>query len=211
MSRVEQFLAYADPGSGLLIWQGLLAAFFGSLFYLRRILRRLKKGANTRAEQRGSAFGTAPRRNLERIFSIQQERVVNRDNTVQIGNQVLQIDQTRWRATLAGCKVIVYEHLDGTVSIGLGPHTVARFAADGASRGARPCSAGDCDLTDTAIENANTAAKPATHFFIVLLLGPSSLAELNNPVHGKAYITFTKALQFSGGVGSIGDPCAACN
>jgi len=84
------------------------------------------------AEQRGSAFGTAPRRNLERIFSIQQERVVNRDNTVQIGNQVLQIDQTRWRATLAGCKVIVYEHLDGTVSIGLGPHTVARFAADGA-------------------------------------------------------------------------------
>jgi transposase len=84
------------------------------------------------AEQRGSAFGTAPRRNLERIFSIQQERVVNQDNTVQIGNQVLQIDQTRWRATLAGCKVIVYEHLDGTVSIGLGPHTVARFAADGA-------------------------------------------------------------------------------
>jgi hypothetical protein len=53
MSRVEQFLAYADPGSGLLIWQGLLAAFFGSLFYLRRILRRLKKGANTRAEERG--------------------------------------------------------------------------------------------------------------------------------------------------------------
>jgi hypothetical protein len=47
---------------------------------------------------------------------------------------VLQIDQTPWRATLAGCKVIVYEHLDGTVSIGLGPHTVARFAADGASK-----------------------------------------------------------------------------
>jgi len=53
MSRVGQLLAYADPGSGLLIWQGLLAAFFGCLFYLRRILKRLKKRANTRAEERG--------------------------------------------------------------------------------------------------------------------------------------------------------------
>ena len=48
------------------------------------------------AEQRGSAFGTAPRRDLERIFSIQHERIVKRDNTVQIGNQVLQIDQGKW-------------------------------------------------------------------------------------------------------------------
>jgi hypothetical protein len=68
-------------------------------------------------------------------------------------------------------------------------------------------------VTETAIENANTAARPAIHFFIVILLGQSSLAELNNPVHGKAYITFTKALQFSGG----GEPGleslwnAACN
>jgi hypothetical protein len=48
-----QLLAYVDPGPGLLIWQGLLAAFFGSLFYLHRILRRLKKRANTRAEEGG--------------------------------------------------------------------------------------------------------------------------------------------------------------
>jgi transposase len=82
------------------------------------------------AEQRGSAFAVAPRRNLDRIFAIQQERVVNRDNTVQIDNQVLQIAQTRLRATLAGCRVMVYEHLDGTTSIGYGPHVVARFAAD---------------------------------------------------------------------------------
>ena len=29
--------AYVDPGSGVLLWQGLLAAMFGSLFYARRL------------------------------------------------------------------------------------------------------------------------------------------------------------------------------
>jgi transposase len=82
-------------------------------------------------EQRGSAFVPVPRRNLDRIFALQQERVVNRDNTVQIDNRILQIAQTRLRTTLAGCRVIIYEHLDGTTSIGYGPHVVARFAADG--------------------------------------------------------------------------------
>jgi hypothetical protein len=30
--------AYADPGSGTLIWQILLAASFGVMFYLRRMI-----------------------------------------------------------------------------------------------------------------------------------------------------------------------------
>ena len=34
--------AYVDPGSGALIWQGLLAAAVGSAFYFRRFLARLK-------------------------------------------------------------------------------------------------------------------------------------------------------------------------
>jgi hypothetical protein len=71
------------------------------------------------------------RSRLERIFSVQQERVVNRDNTVQIGNRVLQIQKTPWRDTLAGSRVVVYEHLDGTLSVGYGPHTVGRFNAEG--------------------------------------------------------------------------------
>jgi len=29
--------AYVDPGTGSLIWQFILAAFFGMLFYLRKI------------------------------------------------------------------------------------------------------------------------------------------------------------------------------
>jgi hypothetical protein len=81
--------------------------------------------------QRGSAFLSCPRRDLERIFAIQHERVVSRDNTVAVENRCLQIDKTPWRATLAGCRVIVYEHLDGTLSIGYGPHTVGRYTAAG--------------------------------------------------------------------------------
>jgi hypothetical protein len=59
------------------------------------------------AAQPGSAFLRLPGQDLERIFSVQQERVVNRDNTVQIGNRILQIQKTPWRDTLAGCRVLV--------------------------------------------------------------------------------------------------------
>ncbi|PYX24470.1 MAG: hypothetical protein DMG82_08330, partial [Acidobacteria bacterium] len=39
-------------------------------------------------------------RDLERIFSLQFERAVNRDNTVSFQNLSLQIERVRWRATL---------------------------------------------------------------------------------------------------------------
>lgn len=42
-----QVYAYTDPGSGTLIWQILLAASFGVMFYLRRIIgwfRGLRSG-----------------------------------------------------------------------------------------------------------------------------------------------------------------------
>jgi hypothetical protein len=31
------YFFYADPGSGTLVWQLLLAAFFGGMFYFRRL------------------------------------------------------------------------------------------------------------------------------------------------------------------------------
>jgi hypothetical protein len=83
------------------------------------------------AAQPGSAFVPADRRRLPYVFSIQHERVVNQDNTIRTDNRILQIDQCPWRATLAGCRVIVYEHLDGTLSVGYGPHLVGRYTAEG--------------------------------------------------------------------------------
>lgn len=44
---IQPLQAYVDPGSGALIWQTVLAAGFGLLFYIRRIIgwcRKLWKG-----------------------------------------------------------------------------------------------------------------------------------------------------------------------
>jgi hypothetical protein len=82
------------------------------------------------AAQKGSAFVRARRKDLDWVFSVQHERTVNNDNTLTLENRVFQLDQTRWRNTLAGQTVIVHEHLDGRVSIRYGPHVIAQYAAE---------------------------------------------------------------------------------
>ena len=46
-----RLLAYADPGSGILIWQMLLAGIAGALFYLRRLLRGWRDRAEKKTPQ----------------------------------------------------------------------------------------------------------------------------------------------------------------
>jgi transposase len=82
--------------------------------------------------QRGTAFVPCRSRDLERIFSLQFERSVNRDNTVSFQNLSLQIERVRWRATLAGCQVMVHQHLNGTLSLTHGPHCLGHYDAGGA-------------------------------------------------------------------------------
>jgi transposase len=79
----------------------------------------------------GMAFVACTRTDLDRIFCLQHERVVARDNTVSFARLTLQIERQRWRGTLAGCRVIVYEHLDGRLSLGYGMHEVGRYSSDG--------------------------------------------------------------------------------
>jgi transposase len=86
-----------------------------------------------KAAQKGTAFVRLHRRDLDWIFSVQHERRVNNDNTVVIGNRVLQLEKTRWKDTLAGQTVMVHEHLDGRVSIRYGPQLIAEYAGDGSS------------------------------------------------------------------------------
>jgi transposase len=83
------------------------------------------------AAQPGHAFIPVGGKNLDLVFSLQHQRTVNQDNTVQIGPCILQIEKSNWRATLAGCRVTVYQHLDGTWSIGYGPHVVGRYSREG--------------------------------------------------------------------------------
>src|SRR5947209_2512816 len=82
------------------------------------------------ATEKGSAFVRARRKDLDWIFSLQHERTVNQDNTISLENRVFQLEQTRWRHTLAGQTVVVHEHLDGRVSIRYGPHVIAQYADD---------------------------------------------------------------------------------
>jgi transposase len=81
--------------------------------------------------QRGSAFLPCPRKHLDLIFSLQFERTVNRDNTVSFQNLQLQIERVQWRGTLAGCNVMVHQHLDGNISLTHGPHRLGRYSAQG--------------------------------------------------------------------------------
>ena len=71
-----------------------------------------------RAAQEGTALVPCRRTDRDRVFAWQHERVVNRDPTVSLEGGVLQIEKTPWRATLAACRVTVYEPLDGTLRIG---------------------------------------------------------------------------------------------
>jgi transposase len=81
------------------------------------------------ASERGTAFVPLRRRDLDLVFSIQHERVVGRDNTVSFANKVWQLERSKLRATLAGCRVTIHQHLDETVSITFGPHLVGRYNA----------------------------------------------------------------------------------
>lgn len=80
--------------------------------------------------QKGSAFVRIRRKDLDWIFSVQHERTVNNDNTVALANRIFQLDQTRWRNTLAGQTVVVHEHLDRRMSIRYGPHLIAQYAPE---------------------------------------------------------------------------------
>ena len=82
--------------------------------------------------EKDTVFRPYARRDLEWVFSVQSQRVVAKDNTITLGERVLQLERGRWRCSLAGCTVTVHEHLKGTLSVRYGPHVVGRFAANGA-------------------------------------------------------------------------------
>jgi len=100
--------------------------------YLRETyVREFNRRFSVAAVEEGTAFVPCTRTDLERVFSVQHERVVARDNTVSFARLSLQVERQRWRGTLAGCRIIVYEHLDGTLSVGFGTHVVGRYSAEG--------------------------------------------------------------------------------
>jgi hypothetical protein len=47
--------AYIDPGSGALLWQGLLAAVFGLMFYAKGFVRLIKSKLHIGVEKKNPA------------------------------------------------------------------------------------------------------------------------------------------------------------
>lgn len=95
----------------------------------------LNKLFRVEAKEQGSAFfPLAKETRLDRIFSLQHERQVNNDNTISFKNLVLQIPKSTIRHHFVRCTVKVYEHLNGEISIGFGPHTIAVFNQDGTAK-----------------------------------------------------------------------------
>jgi transposase len=114
------------------------------------------------AAEKGTAFRRTTRSDLDWIFTVQTERVVAKDNTVAIADRHWQLEKSRFRSSLAGCTVLIHEHLDATVSIRYGPHVVGRYTATGeirpASQARRPESRGKDGPVET-VENQ----KPVSH------------------------------------------------
>jgi transposase len=143
---VQMIPAYSPQARGrsernFSTWQGRLPQELrlrqlGTLEAANRFLREdymaeFNRRFQIAPRQRGNAFVACRSRDLERIFSLQFERSVNRDNTVSFQNLSLQIERVRWRATLAGCQVVVHQHLNGTLSLTHGPHCLGRYDGGG--------------------------------------------------------------------------------
>ena len=90
--------------------------------------------------ERGTAFVPCKRPDLDLVFSIQHERVVANDNTVSYANRLLQIEPTKWRRTLAGCRVTIHQHPDGRLSVTYGPHPIGCYTAEGVLINKQPVS-----------------------------------------------------------------------
>src|SRR6266702_457392 len=86
---------------------------------------------SVKAEQTGTAFLPYPGNDLDKIFSQQQERVIDNDNTVRFDGHCLQIPQQTFRFSMARCRVLVCEHLDQTISVHYGPHVLGRYDSAG--------------------------------------------------------------------------------
>ena len=143
---VQMIPAYSPQARGrsernFSTWQGRLPQELrlrqlGTLEAANRFLREeyiaeFNRRFQVAPRQRGNAFVPCRSRDLEHIFSLQFERNVNRDHTVSFQNLSLQIERVRWRATLAGCQVVVHQHLNGTLSLTHGPHCLGRYDGGG--------------------------------------------------------------------------------
>jgi hypothetical protein len=83
-------------------------------------------------ELEDSAFvPVADKAMLKEILCIEEERIVDRDNTVGYQGLRLQLPESRARAHYVKAKVKVRQYPDGTLAVVHGPRVLARYTAEG--------------------------------------------------------------------------------
>jgi len=84
-----------------------------------------------KAEQQGTAFVADRHQAWREALCVIEERTVANDNTIAWNGRRLQLPESRLRPHFVRTVVRVHEYSDATVSVFLGPHRLATFAADG--------------------------------------------------------------------------------
>jgi transposase len=84
-----------------------------------------------KAEQPGTAFVADRHEAWRETLCVIEERTVGNDNTIAWNGRRLQLPESRLRPHFVKAVVRVHAYPDGTVSVFLGPHRLARFAANG--------------------------------------------------------------------------------
>jgi hypothetical protein len=79
----------------------------------------------------GNAFVPLGDANLDAILCHEETRIVGRDNTVTLRQQVLQIAAQPGRRSCAGLEVTVRQHLDGRYTVARGTRQLGVFGRDG--------------------------------------------------------------------------------
>ena len=84
-----------------------------------------------KAEQPGTAFVADRHEAWREALCVIEERTVGNDNTIAWNGRRLQLPESRLRPHFVKAVVRVHEYPDGIVSVFLGPHRLASFAANG--------------------------------------------------------------------------------
>ena len=84
-----------------------------------------------KAEQPGTAFVADRHEAWRETLCVIEDRTLANDNSIAWNGRRLQLPESRLRPHFVKAVVRVHEYPDGTLSVFLGPHRLARFAADG--------------------------------------------------------------------------------
>jgi len=101
-------------------------------FLNEQFLPEFNKRFRVKPQEEQSAFTpwTTTHIKLDDILCIQEERTVNKDNTVSYRKKKWQLPKDSCRYSYAKAKVKVHEHMDGSIAIFYGPRELARFEGE---------------------------------------------------------------------------------